>query len=135
MNEWRPTHLDVYAGVGGFSIAFESEGFETVAFIENDPRKIRVLRHEWPRARIFRDARKLGPVRKFCEQIGGVDVLTAGVPCQPSSAIGQMRGARDARWLWPDSIRLARAACECAGDAVAPQVIQPIARAIRKIML
>ena len=46
---------------------------------------------------------------KFCiEQSGGIDLLTAGVPCQPASQAGKRRGTKDDRWLWPECFRIIR---------------------------
>lgn len=98
MNEL--THLDTYSGIGGFSVAFEAEGFRTIGFSEIDPDKCLVLQHWWP------DVPQLGAVEGItAEQLGiapgCLDVLTGGVPCQPASALGQMRGTADERWQWP----------------------------------
>lgn len=46
---------------------------------------------------------------------GRVDLVSAGFPCQPSSAAGHRRGAGDERWLWPDVARVV--------DAVAPGLV------------
>lgn len=46
MNE--PTHLDLFSGIGGFSLAAESAGFRTVAFAELDTEAGIVLAHHWP---------------------------------------------------------------------------------------
>ena len=37
-----------------------------------------------------------------------IDILSAGVPCQPASVAGRRKGAADDRWLWPEVVRLLR---------------------------
>ena len=37
-----------------------------------------------------------------------VDLLTAGVPCQPASIAGKRGGEEDARWLWPETLEAIR---------------------------
>lgn len=51
------SHIDLFSGVGGFSIGFEREGFETVAFCEIDPGCRAVLGRHWPRVPIYTDVR------------------------------------------------------------------------------
>ena len=100
MNE-QPTHIDLFAGIGGFSLAFESEGFTTVAFSEINPDKCLVYQ------RHFHGVPNLGDIKAItANTFGRVDVLTGGVPCQPASALGQMRGSADERWLWPEALRM-----------------------------
>jgi DNA (cytosine-5)-methyltransferase 1 len=43
---------------------------------------------------------------QFIDEYGSPDILTAGVPCQPSSIIGRRQGDSDSRWLWPDTFRI-----------------------------
>jgi len=35
-----------------------------------------------------------------------IDILTAGVPCQPASCAGKRRGTGDDRWLWEETLRI-----------------------------
>lgn len=101
-------HLDLFSGIGGFSLAFESCGFETIGFVECDPIKCVVLKDWWPNTPILPDVRDIESIRKFCEPYGTIDVITAGVPCQPASTLGKQRGTADERWMWPATIELVR---------------------------
>jgi DNA (cytosine-5)-methyltransferase 1 len=94
--------LDLFSGVGGFSLGLErTGGFETVAFceIEEFPRK--VLAKHWPGVPIHQDVRKLKG-----SDVGAVDVICGGYPCQPFSTAGRRLGAEDDRHLWPEFSRL-----------------------------
>ncbi len=94
--------LDLFSGIGGFSLGLErTGGFETVAFceIEEFPRK--VLKKHWPEIRCFEDVRKLKG-----SDVGAVDLICGGYPCQPFSTAGKRRGEKDDRHLWPEFNRL-----------------------------
>ena len=94
--------LDLFSGIGGFSLGLErTGGFETVAFceIEDYPRK--VLSKHWPDVPIHKDVREL-----TSEQVGHVDLICGGYPCQPFSHAGKRQGAGDDRHLWPEVKRL-----------------------------
>lgn len=96
--------LDLFSGIGGFSLGLErTGGFETVAFCEINPFGRKVLRRHWPSVPIFPDVRKLTG-----EQVGPIDVICGGFPCQPFSQAGARRGAADERYLWPEMLRLIR---------------------------
>jgi len=55
----QPTHLDLFSGIGGFSIAAEWAGFKTIAFCETDKAASRVLAHHWPEIPNLKDVNKL----------------------------------------------------------------------------
>lgn len=101
MNE-RPTHLDLFSGIGGFSLAFESAGFETIGFSEVDPYASAVLKKHWPNVINYGDVRTI-PTESL---VGRVDVITGGFPCQPFSVAGKRRGKDDHRHLWPAMLRV-----------------------------
>ena len=225
------THIDLFSGVGGFSLAAQWAGFETIVFCENDEYCQEVIKKHWPEVPIIPDIREItegaaweefvlnvrsqrlqggapianhairsesgngdqgikntterykgsgienkkrklsctmeenAPVvasrklnssastintttvmkrgnyinrkhgkssasedsqvtTKFCAttaitqrnitepvHINGemrVDLLTAGVPCQPASIAGKRGGEEDARWLWPETLEAIR---------------------------
>lgn len=99
------THLDLFSGIGGFSIAAEACGFETVAFCEIDPEARLVTDHFWPHVPNLHDIRTLSR-SNYTHRLP--DLITGGVPCQPASALGLMRGTSDERWLWPEATRIMR---------------------------
>lgn len=90
------THVDLFSGIGGFSLACQWAGVETIAFAEIDPYASRVLQRHWPQVRNY------GEVRGFPSLSAWL--LTAGVPCQPASVAGKRQGAADDRWLWPQTL-------------------------------
>jgi len=91
------TVLDLFSGIGGFSLGLESTGpFRTVAFCEQDKFCQAVLRKHWPNVPIFDDVRTIDT-----DGLGTIDLICGGFPCQPWSQAGQQRGAEDDRDLWP----------------------------------
>ena len=51
--------LDLFSGIGGFSLGLERAGMETVAFCEIDKHCQKVLKKHWPKVPIFDDVTKL----------------------------------------------------------------------------
>ena len=80
--------LDLFSGLGGFSLGLErTGGFSTVAFCEIDKFCQRVLANHWPEVNCYEDV----AVADF-EHVGSVDVVTAGFPCQDVSIAGDVWG-------------------------------------------
>ena len=97
--------LDLFSGIGGFSLGLErTGGFRTVAFCEIDPYCRAVLKKHWPDVPIHDDIRTL-----TAEQVGPLDLICGGYPCQPFSTAGNRAGAEDDRHLWPEYRRLIEA--------------------------
>lgn len=96
--------LDLFSGIGGFSLGLERAGFETVAFCEIEKYPRRVLKKHWPDVPIFEDVRTLDG-KQFR---GTVELICGGFPCQPFSFAGKRRGKEDNRHLWPEMLRLIR---------------------------
>jgi DNA (cytosine-5)-methyltransferase 1 len=94
--------LDLFSGIGGFSLGLErTGGFKTVAFCEIDPFCRRVLAKHWPDVRCYEDVREL-----TADDVGGVDCITGGFPCQPFSTASA--GRRVAPDLWPAMLAVIR---------------------------
>jgi len=95
--------LDLFSGIGGFSLGLErTGGFETVAFCEIDAKARKVLQKHWKDVPIYEDVTKLKG-----EQLGTIDVICGGFPCQDISLAGRGAGLEGARsGLWWEFHRL-----------------------------
>jgi DNA (cytosine-5)-methyltransferase 1 len=80
--------LDLFSGIGGFSLGLERAGMETVAFCEFDEHAQKVLRKHWPDVPIHSDVRTLNGY----DFRGTVDVVCGGFPCQDLSTAGKQVG-------------------------------------------
>ena len=101
--ENKYTHIDLFSGIGGFSLAFDNifnEQENNHIFVEIDPFCQAVLRKHWPEAEIH------GDIRAFDGGESEPFLLTGGFPCQPFSQAGKRKGTEDNRHLWPDMLRV-----------------------------
>lgn len=96
--------LDLFSGIGGFSLGLESAGMETVAFCEQDKFCQKILAQHWPTLPIHSDITELNGY----EYRGTIELVCGGFPCQPFSVAGKQRGAEDDRALWPEMLRVIR---------------------------
>ncbi len=101
--------LDLFAGIGGFTLGLERAGFETVAFCEIEPYAQKVLAKNWPGVPIYDDVRTITADRLATDGIG-VDVITGGFPCQDISVAGNQAGIAEGTrsGLWSECARLIR---------------------------
>lgn len=101
--------VELFAGAGGLALGVSQAGFRNKAVVEWDADACATIRHN--------QARKVPLVRNWklhqadvkafdFGAIGpDIDLLAAGVPCQPWSMGGKHRGFEDERNLFPDTIR------------------------------
>ena len=97
--------LDLFSGIGGFSLGLEAAGMKTVAFCEIEPFCQKVLTKNFPRVPIFQNIKTLTK-EKLNEFTNSVDVVCGGFPCQPYSTAGKKKGRQDNRDLWPEMFRV-----------------------------
>lgn len=95
--------LDLFSGIGGFSLGLERAGMKTIAFCEIEPFCRKVLKKHWPDVPIFEDVRQL-----HAEDIAEpVDVICGGFPCQPFPSAS--RGRIIAKSMWPEMLHVVAA--------------------------
>lgn len=84
--------VEMFAGIGGFRIAADSRGIQTVWANDISPKACAVYRD-----RFGGDVLHEGDIATLAEGIPAHDLLTAGFPCQPFSSAGKKNGVRDPR--------------------------------------
>jgi len=100
-------HLDLFSGIGGFSLGLESAGLvETVAFCDFDKYCQKVLKKNFPGVPIYGDVKELNYDKLKADGIDQIDIITGGYPCQPFSVAGRKKGEEDPRHVWPEMFRL-----------------------------
>lgn len=99
--------LDLFSGIGGFSLGLERAGMRTVAFCEIEPYCRAVLRKHWPDVPCYDDVRTLTVERLAADGIR-VDVICGGFPCQDVSIAGRRGGLTEKTrsGLWSQFSRL-----------------------------
>lgn len=95
--------LDLFSGIGMFSLGLERAGFRSVAFCERDTFCQAVLRKHWPEVPIYDDV----STAPFLH--GQADIITGGFPCQDLSLAGQRAGITGERsGLYREVVRAIR---------------------------
>lgn len=85
------THVSLFAGVGGIDLGFRVAGFKTVWANDIDADACETFRENLGEI-------AEGDIRTIeFPDVGNVDVLSAGFPCQPFSNAGSRRGVKDER--------------------------------------
>lgn len=119
-------HYDLFAGIGGFSLALDTifHDYERRhIFCEWEPFPTAVLKKHWQDATYYGDIADLvadtdnqrlersketrntrqggkDTKQRFGEQT--ISIITGGFPCQPFSHAGRRKGTADDRYKWPE---------------------------------
>ena len=97
--------LDIFSGIGGFSIGLEAVGMQTVAFCEINPFCRKILKKHWPSVPIFPDITTID--KEDLKALLPIDVIAGGFPCQDISVAGKQKGITAKRsGLWKEFVRL-----------------------------
>jgi DNA (cytosine-5)-methyltransferase 1 len=78
--------LDLFSGIGGFSLGLQRAGFTTVQFVEIDPFCQKVLNKNFPGVPIHDDIKTFRGTEELA------DVICGGFPCQDLSCAGTQSG-------------------------------------------
>jgi len=92
--------IDLFAGIGGFHIAFHNAGTECVFVSEWDGPAQKTYRHNLYKIspEMFDSGNFIGDITKVNpKNIPDFDILTAGFPCQPFSQAGFKKGFSETR--------------------------------------
>lgn len=123
-------HYDLFAGIGGFSLALEEVFYDEQIkhiFCEWEKFPTAVLKQHWPDGEYFGDIKDLiahtqrqrlegsgeettGHGGQFSTELRDKEqiILTGGFPCQPFSHAGRRQGTADDRYQWPNMFEVIR---------------------------
>jgi DNA (cytosine-5)-methyltransferase 1 len=98
--------VDLFAGIGGFRIALEKLGGRCLGYSEIDKQAIEVYQQNFI-SYLNSEEIAFGDVSKISNLPSNLDIIAGGVPCQPWSVAGCLRGFEDPSGkLWFDVIKL-----------------------------
>ena len=96
----RVTFIDLFAGIGGFHLAFHNAGAECVYASEWDEQARKTYEANFTKLSpsLFKKGNFAGDLTKVKKsEIPNFDILCAGFPCQPFSQAGFKKGFEDIR--------------------------------------
>jgi len=94
-------HGSLFSGTGGWTLGASWAGIETKWHSEIEPYCRKVLKQNYPKAKLYGDIKEM-----INEEIEKVDILTVSPSCQPQSLAGSRRGDQDERYLWEESLAI-----------------------------
>jgi DNA (cytosine-5)-methyltransferase 1 len=102
----KPKAIDLFAGIGGFSLGFNQAGYKTIAAVENNPAASSTYRRNIKDVLVIEEdiqkltANRLMKLAKIKK--GELDILVGGPPCQGFSTANTKRSLKDprSRLMW-----------------------------------
>lgn len=92
--------FELFSGAGGLAEGLKISGFNHVALLEYNNDACNTLKINFPESKVFEQ-----DVRNFnFSEIGKVDLIGGGPPCQPFSLGGKAKGYNDQRDMFPYAI-------------------------------
>jgi len=92
------TVVSLFAGVGGFDLAFERAGAKVVASVEIDKKCQDVLAKHFPQSKIFGDIQGVNGGELIAAGFNPANgIISGGFPCQDLSVGGKQKGLSGAR--------------------------------------
>lgn len=95
------TSIELFAGAGGLALGLEDAGFDHIGLVEFDKDAANTLKSNRPDWNvIWDDIANISPLdlpRVFDVEVGELDLLSGGAPCQAFSYAGKKLGLEDAR--------------------------------------
>lgn len=86
--------LSLFSGIEAASSAWDALGWECVAVAEIEPFPCALLKHRYPNIPNLGDVTKI--TKQQIEDLGHIDVVVFGAPCQDLSVAGKRRGLTNA---------------------------------------
>ena len=100
-------YISLFSGFGGAELAWGGLGWTCAAVAEVDQAACAVLKHHWPTVPNLGDIEKITEAR--IKDLGPVDLVVFGSPCQDLSVAGKRAGLEGARsGLFFDAVRIVR---------------------------
>jgi DNA (cytosine-5)-methyltransferase 1 len=106
ISQWNFTFVDLFAGIGGFRIPLTNLGGTCLGYSEIDRQALQVYKDNFLHDHPDREL-NLGDITAIENLPFSADLVVGGVPCQPWSIAGKLKGLADPRGrLWFDVFRL-----------------------------
>jgi DNA (cytosine-5)-methyltransferase 1 len=87
----KPAVLDIFCGAGGMSLGFKNAGCQILGGIDQNPYATNTHHQNFPYTKLRlepQDIRKIRNLEQLGLQVGDIDILVGGPPCQVFSRVG-----------------------------------------------